>query len=76
MSKAIIFPGQGSQIVGMTHDLYNESSNCRDLFDEANEILKYDNHCICSLCYHQYLLCDTRFYRNPFAMILIDISTF
>ena len=47
MSKAIIFPGQGSQIVGMTHDLYNESSNCRDLFDEANEILKYDLSSVC-----------------------------
>tara|TARA_S200000501_G_scaffold83673_1_gene75985 strand:+ start:506 stop:1405 length:900 start_codon:yes stop_codon:yes gene_type:complete len=47
MNKAIIFPGQGSQIVGMTHDLYNESSNCRDLFDEANEILKYDLSSVC-----------------------------
>ena len=49
MNKAFIFPGQGSQIVGMTYDLFNESSNCRNLFDEASEILKYD---LSSICFH------------------------
>ena len=49
MNKAFIFPGQGSQIVGMTYDLFKESSNCRNLFDEASEILKYD---LSSICFH------------------------
>ncbi len=47
MSRAIVFPGQGSQIVGMAKDLYESYSEVRDLFKKANDILNYDLGEIC-----------------------------
>ncbi len=39
--KAYVFPGQGAQFVGMGKDLYENSSQAKDLFEKANSILKY-----------------------------------
>ena len=39
--KAILFPGQGSQIVGMGSEFYNNFPTVRKLFDEADETLKF-----------------------------------
>ena len=41
MKKAYIFPGQGSQFVGMGKDLYENSPLAKSLFDEANHILGF-----------------------------------
>ncbi|MCH8195849.1 MAG: ACP S-malonyltransferase, partial [Chloroflexi bacterium] len=38
---AYIFPGQGSQTVGMGRDLYEESPTARQVFDQADEILGF-----------------------------------
>jgi [acyl-carrier-protein] S-malonyltransferase len=42
MSLAIIFPGQGSQSVGMMADLYNQYEVVRETFGEASEALGLD----------------------------------
>jgi [acyl-carrier-protein] S-malonyltransferase len=47
MKRAIVFPGQGSQVVGMGKDLADAIPECKALFEEANEILGYDLAAIC-----------------------------
>ena len=44
---AVIFPGQGSQYVGMAQDLYNAYPRVKELYSRAGEILKYDLGKIC-----------------------------
>ena len=38
---SVVFPGQGSQIVGMGKDLYDKYSLVQNLFKEADETLKF-----------------------------------
>ena len=42
-----IFPGQGSQTVGMGKDLADAIPECKALFDQAYKILGYDLEKIC-----------------------------
>lgn len=48
MSKAIIFPGQGSQAVGMLADLYENHQVVKDTFTEASDALGYDTWALVS----------------------------
>lgn len=41
MKKVYIFPGQGSQYVGMGKDLYESNSYAKELFERANDILGF-----------------------------------
>ncbi|PID48026.1 MAG: [acyl-carrier-protein] S-malonyltransferase [Proteobacteria bacterium] len=42
MKATYLFPGQGSQAIGMGEDFYNASSDARQIFEEASDALKID----------------------------------
>ncbi|MDP8216988.1 MAG: ACP S-malonyltransferase [Candidatus Kaelpia imicola] len=48
MKLGYIFPGQGSQYIGMGHDLYEHFDLAKEMFHEANNMLGFD---IMRLCF-------------------------
>ena len=40
--KAFVFPGQGAQFPGMGKDLFEASTIAKEMFDQANDILKFN----------------------------------
>ena len=47
VKTAFVFPGQGSQFVGMGKDFYDHVPAARELMEEANHVLGYDLANIC-----------------------------
>ena len=45
--KAVVFPGQGSQYVGMGKDLCQESALARQIFEEAEDVLQFPLKQLC-----------------------------
>ena len=37
--KAVVFPGQGSQYIGMGHELFKNFSSAKDVFQEVDDVL-------------------------------------
>jgi [acyl-carrier-protein] S-malonyltransferase len=49
MKTAFVFPGQGSQNVGMGKDIYERYPVAREVFQEASDALGYD---VADLCFN------------------------
>lgn len=42
MNVALVYPGQGSQVIGMAKDLYDNFSNAKEILERACTVLKQD----------------------------------
>ena len=47
MKRAFLFPGQGSQVVGMGKDIYEKYDEAKKIYDEASRISGMDIKKLC-----------------------------
>ncbi|HST04410.1 MAG TPA: ACP S-malonyltransferase [Chloroflexia bacterium] len=71
MKTSFVFPGQGSQFVGMGRELYATSAAARAVFDEADQVLGYS---LSKICFEgpEEMLNDTE-YAQP-AILTVSIA--
>jgi len=72
LSIGVIFPGQGSQSVGMGKDLFENSVEVKRYFEQASDILKED---MVKLCFEENKKLNLTQYTQP-AILLVSYSVF
>ena len=50
MKIAFMFPGQGSQVVGMGKDIYENYEEAKEVYNKVSKILDID---MCKLCFEE-----------------------
>ncbi|WP_157685494.1 ACP S-malonyltransferase [Paenibacillus donghaensis] len=70
---AFLFPGQGSQYVGMGNALFLESAVARQIFEEANDVLGFD---VAKLCFKGDLTELTDTYNAQPAILTVSMAAF
>ena len=72
MNVAVIFPGQGSQSIGMVKDLYQNSQEVRVLFEQASDILQEN---MAKLCFEENDKLNLTQYTQP-AILLVSYAIY
>lgn len=70
---ALLFPGQGSQYVGMGKKLYERYSSIRQLYEEANDILGFN---IQTLCFEGSMEELTKTENTQAALLITNVAAF
>jgi len=69
---AFIFPGQGSQYVGMAKDFYEEYSECKQVFEKASKVLDFD---LIKMCFEENDLINNTEYTQA-CMVTAEIAIY
>ncbi len=70
---AFLFPGQGSQYVGMGKDLFNNYQTARKIFEEANDALGFD---LGRLCFEGSMEELTKTENTQPAILTVSVAAF
>lgn len=73
MSKVFLFPGQGSQFIGMGKNLFDKYKIVRDTFEEASDTLQLD---MTKLCFNGSIKELTRTENAQPAIVTLGIASY